>query len=89
MTITSPDIIKQMLQNGGAYPGDPPASLIYRYTGMPGTAQELYAVFMHPDHDDMDSSPFVHNVVCLMANGILTVDGEEWLETQTPNASIS
>lgn len=82
MTITSPDSIRQMLRNKGAYPGDPPASRIYQYeSAFDGKIQ--FAVFMSPEHDDMSLSPAVASYLLLMENGKLTIAGRAFLEAKT------
>ena len=78
MTIDSPDIIREMLENGGAYPGDPPASLICECLSF--DTSRHYAIFMLSEHDDIEKSRFIKSYTCLFANGIVTVDGQEWLK---------
>lgn len=78
-TITSPKIIKTLLENEGAYPGDPPAARIYKY-GNPRAAGKHWAVFWSDRHDDMATSEYVMNPVLLMENGILTEAGTQELQ---------
>jgi hypothetical protein len=79
MTITNGKIVRDILRNncrddeGNFYP------LIYSYTRK-GSAEVLYALFIHSDHDDMDVAPMIENVICLAANGILTVDGQAFIK---------
>lgn len=56
MTFDSPEIIIEMLQNDGVYPGDPQAYTIWEYKNQHGKV--VYAVFMTEDHD-MFLSPYV------------------------------
>jgi cell division protein YceG involved in septum cleavage len=79
MTITNGSIVKGILKNnqrdeeGFFYP------LIYSYTRK-GSAETLYALFTDAQYDDMDVAPMIENVVCLAANGILTIDGQEFIK---------
>lgn len=81
MTITNPKIVLPILANHGRDAEDGPHAvfpLIYKYQGHSG--ETLFSLFTSPDYDDMDSSPYVKNVVCLMANCVLTVDGKDFLK---------
>ena len=69
-----------MLENGGSYQGDDPYPIIYQFTSTPDSTQERYAAFIDEQFDDMERSPYVQNVVCLMANGMLTREGQIWLD---------
>jgi len=79
MTITSGKAVKEILMNGGR-DEEGRFSLIYSYT-LKGSAETLYALFVHPDHDDMDAAGNrIENVICLFANGVLTIDGQEFIK---------
>jgi len=79
-TINNPDIIRTMLENEGVYPGDPPCVAIYSYVN-PMVPAELYAVFWAHHHDDMNESPNVTDYTLLMKDGILTSEGERFLQS--------
>lgn len=79
MTYDSKDIILELLRNDGTYPGDPQMARIYSYNGIPGN--ELYAVFMHETHDDVQESPYVRNPVMLWDRTLgLTEQGRAFLD---------
>jgi len=80
MTITNPEIVLPILANNGRDINDGPHAvfpMIYKYRGQ--TGEELFALFTDPAHDDMDSSPYVNNPVCLMSNCNLTEEGINFL----------
>lgn len=77
MTIQSPKIIVEMLQNGGKYPGDPPMRLIYEYDN--SHTHKVFACFLLPEHDDTLSSPYVMNPKLLLKDGELTEEGTAFL----------
>lgn len=56
-TLQNPDIVKTILENGGAYPGDPKAERLYVYLNDFG--RTLFALYMRSSHDDIMLSPFV------------------------------
>ena len=72
MTIDSEDIIIKMLENDGTFPGDPKAYSIWTYTN--SWDKQTFAVFMHIQHEDIFTSPFVRNPVLLWtkAQGLTT-----------------
>ncbi len=77
MTIMSAGIVRDTLRNGGNieqfnYP------LIYAYQAV-DNPKTVYAFFASPEYDDMSLSPFVKSYTCLMANGILTIAGQKFL----------
>ena len=53
-------------------------SLVYKYKHVSG--KTLFAIFSGHQFDDIHSSPFASDIVCLMANAMLTEDGKKWLE---------
>ena len=53
-------------------------SLVYKYEHFSGVTR--FAIFESQQFDDIHSSPFAKNIVCLMANAILTEDGKKWLK---------
>jgi len=84
MTITNPNVVKELLRNNGrdlSEPSQVPFSLIYRYRNVTDDGKWLFALFINSDHDDMDSSPFVLDYECLMANCILTKEGQAFLNS--------
>lgn len=83
MTLTNAKAVSALLRNGGRDPDEPsqaPMPLIYRYCTLDNPGKEMYALFTEPQYDDMDKSPFIHRYECLMANCILTVEGDRWLQ---------
>ena len=79
MTIKDKKTVRTMLENGGQFPGDPPAAVIYRYTPLDSDL-ESYAIFYDVRDDDMYISMYVKNPVLLMrADGVLTDAGRFWL----------
>ncbi len=81
MTIKSSKIVKEILKNGCKDDEGHFYPLIYKYT-MEGGAELHYALFLEPQHDDMDVSPYVDEVALLAANGILTVTGQHFIGEQ-------
>jgi hypothetical protein len=77
MTITSPQIIAKMLQNKGAYPGDPAAESIYKYRSPEG--KTAFAVFLPGSPQDIHTSPYVMGPVALFELGAVTKAGKEFL----------
>lgn len=57
-TITSREIIQEILDNDGVYPGDPQAALIYEYRNVFDN-EVAWAVFWDYRDDDIGSSPAV------------------------------
>lgn len=57
-TITTRATIQEMLDNDGAYPGDPQAEVIYEYRNV-FTGKIAWAVFWDYQDDDMGLSPAV------------------------------
>ena len=80
MTIIDPQIIREMIENGGSYRGDPVAKRIYKYEDM--SKESLFAVFFDDKHDDMHVSPYVVNPILLFEHGTPTSAGQEWLEKE-------
>ena len=82
MTIDSEDIIVKMLENSGVYPGDPQAYSIWSYLN--SWDKQTFAVFMHIQHEDIFTSPFVRNPILLWtkAQG-LTLEGTRFIEKRT------
>ena len=76
-TISDKSIIKTMLQNGGHYEDDPVPATIYSFVDDFG--KEEYAVFYDTTYNDMAITPFVREFKCLFANGMITVNGQEWI----------
>jgi len=54
---------------------------IYSYT-IRESNKPMYALFVDANHDDMDVSPYIQSYTCLMANGILTVEGKNFLNEE-------
>tara|TARA_Y100000310_G_C20629710_1_gene787952 strand:- start:420 stop:662 length:243 start_codon:yes stop_codon:yes gene_type:complete len=79
MTIETPSAVKKILENGGHEDGFF-FPLVYSYRSV-GGGKVLYALFTGPEYDDMDTSPYVADAVCLMANGVLTLDGQRFVDT--------
>jgi len=78
MTIESKSIIRILLENDGAYPGDPQAYSIYEYLNT-GNGRKMFAVFMG-DYSDLDTSPYVGEYKLLWQVGSgLTKEGKKWL----------
>lgn len=83
MTYTDPEIIREMLENDGVYPGDPRMALIYSYDN---AGRPHYAVFADSRHDDVHLSPWVQNPVLLWsATDGLTERGAAWLNDERRN----
>jgi len=81
MTITNPEIVLPILANHGRDADDGPHAVfprIYKYRGHNG--EEQFALFTDTAYDDMHSSPYVNDVICLMDNHALTDDGKELLK---------
>jgi hypothetical protein len=72
------EIIEKMLRNKGVYPGDPPATHIYRYTNK-WNGGKTFAVYWDDNHS-FGPSEFVIDPVLLMEHGVLTTEGEEELD---------
>lgn len=86
MTLTKGKYVAHLLRNGGKDPDEPSQvqlPFIYSFK-LNGSTHTHYAAFTDGKYDDMDESPFVSSYKCLMANGILTVEGQEFL--QSPEA---
>lgn len=90
MTISDPDIIREMLENNGVFPGDPPAVRIYKYTRKLSVdwfnseeleTQIVFAVFYRKDDDDLASmgNIWVSQPVLLFEDGVVTPAGKGWL----------
>lgn len=79
MTYEDKDAIKELLENDGAYPGDPQMYSIYSYVHT-ATNKESYAVFSEDSHFDLDISRYVANYQLLWEVGLgLTEAGKQWL----------
>ena len=78
-TLENPEVIKDLLLNGGVYEDDPPAVRIYEYLNVNGSL--LYSVFWRLEDDDMHVSPFVTIYKLLMEHGELTPAGHSFLTT--------
>ena len=78
MTITDASEVKRILKNGGKDDGFTFA-VIYSYCRR-GGAERLYALFTDVQYDDMNLSPYVEDVICLMVEGVLTIDGKEFIK---------
>ena len=63
-TITSPRIILEMLENDGVYSLDPQVARIYEYINALND-ELMWAVFYHPEQDDMGSGAAVSAYQCL------------------------
>jgi len=73
-SIDSVDIIRTMLKNDGAYPGDPPCSAIYRYVNMWGGT--TFKVCYNAREEDNFIINGCYNSYCLLfRNGELTEEG--------------
>lgn len=83
MTISSPDIIADLLTKQDTCPHSPTLWIIYRYTHINGST--LYAVFMLVEHDDLTTSPFVrdYEVLWSLEDGLTDV-GFQFLEQHRP-----
>jgi hypothetical protein len=80
MTIDSKEIIKEMLENNGAYPGDPQAYSVWSYAnGFNGSITYKVCMTLAVEQSALQS-PFVHAPV-LLWNKIdgLTEQGKEIL----------
>lgn len=77
-TISSKQIIVEMLKHGGVYEGDPAPDSIWSYTGMNG--ERLFACFYCGQYCDIYNSPYVINPVLLFAEGEITDAGTELIE---------
>jgi hypothetical protein len=74
-TITSKEIIRTILENGGMYPGDPQCARVYEYTSM--NNETVYSIFMDYRHDDIHSSPFAIDPILLFDKAFgLTTEGK-------------
>jgi len=75
-TITSRELLTNLLRNAGVYEGDPPVKRVYRYKSF-DTGNVQYAVFYEPEHDDLRGrdTAFCREVSLLMHDGVLTPDG--------------
>ena len=78
MTIKDRKVIIAALANGGVIEGMV-FLVIYVYKSING--ETLFSMFTDPMYDDMHISPYVQDVICLMANGILTIEGQQFLGT--------
>jgi len=82
-TFSSKEIVAEILENNGAYPGDPQCARMYSYDGVLG-GEKLFAMFMAEEHDDMMLSPYVKNPVLLFtAEEGLTSAGKAFLMEQS------
>jgi len=63
-TIEDKNIIKDIMDNNGIYPGDPQVDSIYEYTHYL-SGKKLYAIFYNPEYFDLDISPYVSEYKCL------------------------
>lgn len=73
-TITNREIIVEMLDNDGRYPGDPQMHSIWKYNG--GCSKtDLYAIFATAEHD-MFYSPYVRDPILLWDRLGLTPAGK-------------
>lgn len=82
MTYTDKDIIRELLENDGVYPGDPQMYSIYSYKRslINRKDEELFAVFARNYHFDLNASPYVISYKLLWQAGIgLTAEGIQWL----------
>lgn len=77
MTIHSASIVRDAMRNGGRSEGLTFAT-IYAYRSI-DSDKPAYALFVDADHDDIDVSPYVKSYTCLMANGILTIEGQKFI----------
>ena len=80
MTITDKKAVINALKNGGRIEGLEFPLIYQQNHGI--TGKRAYALFESPEFDDMDNSPSVGYHVCLMANGMRTVDGTRFLEIE-------
>lgn len=82
MTITNPQIIAEMLRNGGSYQGDPVPATVWKFQTPDG--QTNFAVFHEGEPCDIHSSPYVVEPVCLFHQqqcGVTAI-GQDWLREQ-------
>ena len=63
-TITSSKLVLEMLENDGVYSRDPQVARIYEYINALND-ELMWAVFYHPEQDDMDSGAAVSAFVLL------------------------
>lgn len=83
-TITSPEIIRELLENNGKYEDDPQAEMIYSYETYDRT---VYAVYW-TRNTDIYTSPYVHNPHLLWSKkGGLTARGKAELQRLTPQTN--
>lgn len=83
MTLRSLKPIVEILQTGSLE--GTPVSSVYSYRGIQGREQEqLYAVFLTPESDDIYQSPYVDqsSIVPLFFSPIVTKEGNQWLQAQ-------
>ena len=67
-TITLREIIQEILDNDGVYPGDPQATSVYEYRNV-FDGEVAWAVFWNERHFDLDRSPAVYDYVLLWKRG--------------------
>ena len=78
MTIKDRKVILAALANGGIIEGMI-FPIIYIYKNNNG--ETLFSMFTDPMYDDMHISPYVQDVICLMTNGMITEQGNQFLGT--------
>ena len=61
-TVDDKEIIVQMLNNNGVYPGDPQVFAISRYTNMVDTETYHIALYRAAEIVEANSSPYVRNL---------------------------
>jgi len=77
-TIDSSNIILEMLENNGVYPGDPQCEVIYQYTNLWG--KTTWAVYWSSGYAELFESPAVLNPVLLFNKDIgLTPEGVKYI----------
>lgn len=74
-SIDSADIIRTMLKNDGAYPGDPPCSAIYQYENMWG-GTTFKVCYNSRDEQNFLVHGCYNSQTLLFRDGELTEDGK-------------
>ena len=74
-TLSNPEIVYDLLANGGL----DPLCRVYRYTPH-GTGKPLFAICWIPAHDTLPWAPDVTEAVRLWVDGALTPEGQAWVE---------
>ena len=78
MTVTSVNLIAEMLVNDGHYYDDPLPTSIWSYESL---NKQNFAIFYTESQNDMYESPYVFNANVLWTRNGITKSGQEFLDS--------